>query len=74
MTRVGERTTMITPEIDRIYLVELCSGERRRWRYGGADAWGQAWWFDLETGREFGENSLMYSWQLVGEEVAKARK
>lgn len=29
---------MLTPVPDAIYLIELCSGECRRWRYRGPDA------------------------------------
>jgi len=52
---------MIAPETDAVYLVALCSGEQRRWRYLGPDARGAIWWRDLETGREFSESSLMYA-------------
>jgi len=56
---------MIAPETDAVYLIELCSGEQRRWRYLGPDARGAIWWRDLETGREFSESSLMYAWSIV---------
>lgn len=56
------------PQVGRTYVVELCSGERRRWRYLGPDARGLAWWRDEETGRTFSEASLMYVWALVAEE------
>ncbi len=59
---------MLTPVPDAIYLIELCSGECRRWRYRGPDARSQIWWRDLETGREFNETSVMYSWSIVGKE------
>lgn len=55
------------PEVGRIYVVELCSGERRRWRFLGVDARGVAWWRDEESGRSFSEVSLMYAWVLVEE-------
>lgn len=57
---------MIEPQADAIYLVELCSGERRRWRClvtGAGEAVRR--WRDLESGREFTERELMYAWQLV---------
>ena len=60
---------MIEPQVKCTYVVELCSGERRRWRYCGLDAHAQSWWCDLETGREFSESSLMYAWQIIREEV-----
>lgn len=56
---------MIAPEADATYLVELCSGEQRRWRYLGQDTRGAVWWRDLETQREFSESSLMYAWSIV---------
>jgi len=56
---------MIKPEVDATYLIELCSGEQRRWRYLGQDKKGSAWWRDLETSLEFNEGSLMYAWQIV---------
>lgn len=52
----------------RVYIVELCSGERRRWRFLGADARGVACWRDEETGRVFSEGSVMYAWSIVAEE------
>jgi len=57
---------MIEPQADAIYLVELCSGERRRWRCLAARA-GEAerWWCDLESGHEFAERELMYAWRLL---------
>lgn len=50
-----------------VYIVELCSGERRRWRFLGLDARGIAWWRDETTARSFSESSLMYVWQIIGE-------
>ncbi|MFZ2854801.1 MAG: hypothetical protein WAZ34_11920 [Rhodocyclaceae bacterium] len=43
---------MVTPAPDAAYLIELCSGEQRRWR-------------DLETKMEFSEGSVMYVWAIV---------
>lgn len=57
---------MIQPEPAGNYLIELCSGELRRWRYLGSDAQARNWWRDCETGREFSEDSVMYSWRIVG--------
>lgn len=51
-----------------IYRIELCSGEIRRWRYLGIDAQSQVWWCDLDTGQQFNESSLMYAWQIAGED------
>ncbi len=59
---------MIKPEPNGIYLIELCSGEYRRWRFCGFDSGSQIWWCDLETGREFSETSVMYSWKIVRKE------
>lgn len=59
------KLSMIKPESNGIYEIELCSGERRRWRYLGPDCNTGIWWKDVETGREFNEASLMYSWQIV---------
>lgn len=56
---------VIVPKLDGGYLVELCSGEQRHWRYLGPDARLQVWWCDLESGREFNESSVMYAWWIV---------
>lgn len=58
----------MTLQPGRIYVVELCSGELRRWRYLGTDRRELAWWRDEESGREFSEASLMYVWAIVAEE------
>lgn len=58
----------LVPVAGRVYRIELCSGELRRWRCLGDDARGQPCWRDLESGMEFNEGSLMYAWRLVGEE------
>ena len=58
---------MIVPIAGRIYEIELCSGEHCRWRFLGADARGQRWWRDSDSGREFNETSLMYAWTVLGE-------
>jgi len=60
---------MSEPQADAIYLIELCSGERRRWRclaHRPGDATG--WWRDLDSGREFNEASLMYAWRILAKE------
>lgn len=59
---------MAIPESQQVYLIELCSGEQRRWRYLGTDARGTPWWRDEENGLEFNEGSLMYAWQIVSQE------
>ncbi|MEO8411518.1 MAG: hypothetical protein ABI478_13200 [Propionivibrio sp.] len=59
---------MEKPVLDGIYVIELCSGERRRWQYRGPDGRSQIWWRDMETGREFAETSMMYTWWIVGRE------
>ena len=51
-----------------IYLVQLCSGEQRRWQYLGQDSLSRIAWRDMETGREFNEASLMYVWEIVRRE------
>jgi len=52
---------------NRVYVIELCSGERRHWRFLGWDARELAWWRDEDSGREFSEASLMYAWEIVAE-------
>lgn len=56
---------MIAPEAGAAYLIALCSGEQRRWRYLGPDARGAIWWRDIETLMEFSEGSVMYAWSIV---------
>ena len=56
---------MIEVEPNEIYEIELCSGEGRRWLYCGSDSQSQIWWRDLETGREFNESSVMYTWTII---------
>ena len=58
----------IEPLAGTTYLIELCSGELRHWRYLGPDARSQIWWRDVESGLEFSESSLMYAWQIVRRE------
>lgn len=60
---------MIEPVSGGVYEIELCSGERRRWRYLGPGERCQVWWHDMESGREFSEASVMYAWQIVREVV-----
>jgi hypothetical protein len=55
------------PQAGRLYLIELCSGEQRRWRCLGSDARGAFWWRDEESGLEFTEASLMYAWTILKE-------
>jgi hypothetical protein len=57
-----------------VYVIELCSGERCRWRYLGPEP-GEAEprWHDLESGREFRESSLMYAWKVIAEEAPAPR-
>lgn len=54
--------------VDQVYLVRLCSGELRRWRFDGVDGRGLAWWQDEESGTSFSEAGLMYMWEVVGED------
>lgn len=63
-----ERSSMLETELNGVYEIELCSGERRRWRCCGADSQAQRWWRDLETGREFCETSVMYAWTIIRKE------
>ena len=63
---------MITPELNAVYVVELCSGEQRRWCYRGVDRRGVGWWKDMETGVEFSDTSLLYVWQLLRKEAPAA--
>lgn len=55
----------MAPEAHRLYLVELCSGERRRWRHLGADSRQLGWWRDEDTGMSFSEAGVMYAWHIV---------
>lgn len=55
-------------KVGRIYVVSLCSGELRRWRFDGQDERSFAWWHDVETGMGFSESSLLYAWELLQEE------
>ena len=57
----------MTPQVDRVYVIELCSGELRRWSFLGLDRRETTWWRDEETGRTFSEASLMYVWKIVAE-------
>lgn len=63
---------MVQPVRNEVYVIELCSGERRRWQYLGPDGRGVDWWKDVESGQEFHEGSLMYAWQIVEEGEAPA--
>ena len=63
---------MAEPLAGRVYEIELCSGERRLWRYAGADARGIRWWQDGESGLKFSESSLMYAWKILGEAAPAA--
>ncbi len=64
---------MVRLQTNAIYEIELCSGERRRWQYLGAqkraDEQGlddaPVWWRDVENGSEFNEASLLYAWKIV---------
>lgn len=53
-------------EINRIYVIRLCSGEITRWRYLGEGAGERVWWTDVTTGTIFNEGSILYAWQIVG--------
>lgn len=50
--------------VNAVYLIELCGGEQRRWRYLGQDSRRFVWWMDLETKQEFNEATLMYAWSI----------
>lgn len=65
---------VIEPIPDSIYLIELCSGEQRHWRYLGPDSRAVIWWRDEESGREFNEGSLMYAWRIVLIEESPSRE
>jgi hypothetical protein len=60
---------MAEPIPQAVYRIELCGGEIRRWKYLGTDSQSQAWWRDEETGSEFSESSVMYAWEIVGEDA-----
>lgn len=55
-----------------VYVIELCSGECRRWQYIGEAGNEQIVWIDVDTGREFNESSLMYAWSIIGRESEKS--
>ena len=55
--------------INAVYVVELCSGEQKRWKYLGQDSRRLVWWLDLESKQEFNESALMYAW-VVKERLA----
>ena len=55
------------PVPQAVYEIELCSGERCRWRYLGLDVRQEPVWRDLASGREFGESSVMYAWKILAE-------
>ena len=65
---------MLQPQIKRIYQIELCSGEIRRWQYLGPLAGAQIWWRDVDSGLEFNEAGLMYAWHILGEDQCCARQ
>ena len=65
---------VIKPIPDSIYLIELCSGEQRHWRYLGPDSRSTIWWRDEESGREFNETSLMYAWRIVAIDASPSRE
>lgn len=46
------------------YLIRLCSGELRCWRFEGREPQGVGLWRDEETGLSFSEASIMYAWQI----------
>lgn len=52
-------------ECGRTYVIRLCSGELREWRFDGRDAGGLAWWRDVETGLGFSEAGLLYAWEIL---------
>lgn len=58
--------SMLEPKFSGIYVIELCSGELRRWRYLGPGEQSHVWWRDVETGLEFSETSVIYAWQIIG--------
>ena len=47
------------------YVIRLCSGELRTWRFEGVDVRGFGWWLDEETGFGFSDASLLYAWEIV---------
>lgn len=50
--------------VNAVYVIELCSGEMRHWKYLGSDSRRLIWWMDVETKQEFSESSLMYAWAI----------
>jgi len=68
MNEPAGQPAVVEPSRQTIYRIALCSGEVRRWSYLGPDARSEAWWRDMDTGLEFNESSLMYAWQIAGED------
>lgn len=60
------------PRVGGCYLIRLCSGELRCWRFEGREPHGLGWWRDEETGLSFSEASLMYAWQIEGRADGRA--
>ena len=52
-------------ESGRNYVIRLCSGEIREWRFDGRDSCGFGWWCDVETGKGFSEAGLLYAWEIL---------
>jgi len=57
-------SSSISLEINKIYDIELCSGEIRYWRYLGVGSREEIWWMDTATGQVFNESGIMYAWKL----------
>ncbi|BBU68876.1 hypothetical protein [Fluviibacter phosphoraccumulans] len=51
--------------VNHTYSIELCSGEKRIWRYLGEGAGGKVWWSDCTTGTIFNEDSILYAWTVT---------
>jgi len=47
------------------YVIRLCSGELRRWRFEGVDQRGFGWGVGGGRGLGFSDASLMYAWEIL---------
>jgi hypothetical protein len=51
-------------ELNGIYTIQLCSGELRFWKYLGVGSGNRVWWYDIDTGANFNEESILYAWTI----------
>lgn len=51
--------------LNHIYTIELCSGEKRLWKYLGLGDGESSWWQDMESEVIFNESSILYAWKIL---------